>query len=460
MTNTIAKSREHTAFVVEETTKGTLVYPTAAAEMLILTEQASLTQKANFTDSKEINDTLDTLDRFRDQMMAGQFTLDFYLRPSGSAGTAPMGKILFESLMGTETVTGGTSVVYTQAKTKPSFSVWFKRGHTCYYGSGACAETLKMDLTNKGAVECNFGGGFMKKGWAGTDAANGATAAGTGSGYLVDLVAGYSAGDTVIHVDTGTGTILEGDVINFEDDATDYFVADGGGFAGDGDGDITLRAPGLTTSLATGKTVTIAGNSKITVDNGKLFTEDALIQIAADTNTNAGYSIYEVTGNKLYMKEAVTCADNAVVKGFIPTGLTCVGSPIESLNNSISFDGSAKVLKNMTIDISSPVEWQNEEITTSGYVEDYVESKRAIKVSAGLLFREQDLELFYDALNDTKIAIIATMDGGAGSICAVSMPYVEFDEPDESPGENTVSLNISGVALGSSGEDSCSISFT
>lgn len=78
---------------------------------------------------------------------------------------------------------------------------------------------------------------------------------GTGSGYLVDLTAGYSAGDTSIHVDTGTGTILSGDVITFASGSTNYIV--GTGFAGDGDGDIALNAPGLRDTLANNASITI-----------------------------------------------------------------------------------------------------------------------------------------------------------------------------------------------------------
>ena len=78
---------------------------------------------------------------------------------------------------------------------------------------------------------------------------------GTGSGYLVDLVAGYSVGDTTVHVDTGTGTILAGDVVTFTGDTNKYVVTTG--FAGDGDGDIVLAEPGLRQTLANNVGVTI-----------------------------------------------------------------------------------------------------------------------------------------------------------------------------------------------------------
>lgn len=81
---------------------------------------------------------------------------------------------------------------------------------------------------------------------------------GTGAGYTVDLGGGYGIGDTAIHVDAGTGTILAGDVITFADDANQYVVTSG--FAGDGDGDIVLAGPGLRQPLADGKALTIVAS--------------------------------------------------------------------------------------------------------------------------------------------------------------------------------------------------------
>jgi hypothetical protein len=81
---------------------------------------------------------------------------------------------------------------------------------------------------------------------------------GTGINYAVDLVAGYAIGVTTVHIDTGTGTVLAGDTVTFAGDTNEYVVATG--FAGDGDGDIVLAAPGLMKALANDVAMTVGGS--------------------------------------------------------------------------------------------------------------------------------------------------------------------------------------------------------
>lgn len=76
---------------------------------------------------------------------------------------------------------------------------------------------------------------------------------GTGSGYLVNGT--LAVGDTAITVDTGSGTIVAGDVITIDGDTNQYLVTEA--LAA---GTVTIAAPGLLVAPADNAAVTV-GNS-------------------------------------------------------------------------------------------------------------------------------------------------------------------------------------------------------
>jgi hypothetical protein len=78
---------------------------------------------------------------------------------------------------------------------------------------------------------------------------------GSGASYLVNNASGYTAGATSIALDTGTGTVVAGDVVAFAGDSNMY--VNGTALAG---GNIVLNAPGLRGSVADNAAMTV-GNS-------------------------------------------------------------------------------------------------------------------------------------------------------------------------------------------------------
>lgn len=76
---------------------------------------------------------------------------------------------------------------------------------------------------------------------------------GTGSGYLVNNASGYAIGSTAITVDTGTGTIVAGDIVTFAGDTNKYVAA---GLSGT---TLTLNAPGLRKAVADNVAITVGG---------------------------------------------------------------------------------------------------------------------------------------------------------------------------------------------------------
>ncbi len=79
---------------------------------------------------------------------------------------------------------------------------------------------------------------------------------GTGAGYLVNNVAGLAIGTTAIPVDTGTGTILAGDIVTFAGDAVNKYVVAAALAAGS----FTIGAPGLRVAIADNAAVTVGNN--------------------------------------------------------------------------------------------------------------------------------------------------------------------------------------------------------
>jgi hypothetical protein len=79
---------------------------------------------------------------------------------------------------------------------------------------------------------------------------------GTGASYLTNSSA-LTAGVTAIPADTGSGTVLAGDVINFADDAPDYSYVVASALSG---GSLSIAAPGLMGAVGNNKAITLAAN--------------------------------------------------------------------------------------------------------------------------------------------------------------------------------------------------------
>jgi hypothetical protein len=101
---------------------------------------------------------------------------------------------------------------------------------------------------------------------------------GTGTGYLINDAGGAPVGDTSIPVDTGTGTILAGDVITFAGDANKYVS---GGLTGSL---LDVNRPGMLIAAADNVAITVGNNYMPNI----AMTENAMVLAARAPALPAG----------------------------------------------------------------------------------------------------------------------------------------------------------------------------
>ena len=84
--------------------------------------------------------------------------------------------------------------------------------------------------------------------------------AGTGADYLINAAEGIAAGSRALTLDTGTGTIVPGDVLSIADTAGKYVVN-----SALASGSLGLNKPGLVATAADNKAVTLSKNYRANV---------------------------------------------------------------------------------------------------------------------------------------------------------------------------------------------------
>ncbi len=382
---TVAIARKQEIFAVEESTVGTLTFP-AATDFILGAGFATLDQQPAFTDSEEVRDTRDVIARFQDRFSAGEWEIPHYARPSGSLGVKPMAAVLYKCLYGTETINGGTSVVYSQSTEKPSFSLWMKKDHTLLWARGCTVSQMDAELTNTGAFKFMSSGGFMEMGWVGTDTL------------------------------TNTEPISE----------TDIVVSDAKRFK--------------------------AGGKVEFVESG-----------VVKNNSGAGYTISSVTvGTNTVvitpgLEEEIT--SGSTIRPFLPTG-TVVGSPVENRNGGKAVINSVNTdIRSMTMEIVDPVEYLEEEITQTQYPGEYAEGTREITGEISLYFRQQDSKYFYEGQNNSVVPVKMVVGTTAGSIVEINNPQTSIEVPAIEEDDPTVAITMAYKSLGSTGEDSSTLTF-
>lgn len=459
----IGISRKQRVFAALESAKGTLVFP-AATDFIRPAGNAVVNQNPAFSDSEELQDTLDVLDQFEMAMPAGEFTIPTYLRPATTVGGTPQADALWTSLMGsinaatTASLDGGIATADVTLKLDglaggrlPEKGMITIGSETMYYGS--------IDRTSLTATTATLSS--MVRGQNGTDAATQA------DNVDISLTSRFykqatSSSSCSIWLETDHFTQgLSGCSVN---QAALSITNDGPitvNFTGQG-----MQMVWAGTSAPTSTTTATPAATVIKVLDAKLFSVGAYIQneTLSDTNSAAGYEISVVdstsASNSITVNSAreQVWAGGNVIKGYLPTA-SVIGTPVEGTHTAIEVDSVSATIKPSDLTIGAPKEYVTDEVGTD-YPEAYLENVRDITAAFNLYFRAEDAKYFTDGYAGEEVPVLVTLDDSDGEHrvdvymkkCKLTVPTVAFTAP-------AVELNMTLKALGTVGEDSLEVVF-
>ena len=460
----IGVSRKQRVFAVVETTLGSFTFP-ATADFIRPAGDAILNQNPAFTDSEEKQDTLDVLDRFRNAVPPGEFTLPMYLRTVANYAT-PQGDILFQSWQ------GGVN---------PDTA-------------GSLASGVLDAIGQTGAtVSVITGGVFPEKGVikVGTEEIYYGAMATTASSdkiRVTDCVRGYRSTTAAAHASNDAVTLMSRWYPQDTDSPSfslwvesDHFVQ---GLAGcsvnnavlgvDNEGAVNLTFTGQGTEMVwagrtqlAAKTEPAAGGATwATVDNASLFSVGAYFwnETAPDNNNGAGHLITAVnaTDNTIKFTASHTntsWATDDYICGYLPEDVTVLGTVVESRNTDIELDGVSATIKNTDFTFDVPKGYITDEVGTT-YPTDYIENQRNITTTLNLYFREANAAYFKEGFEGNDVSFWARFGGNAGRRLEIWMPRCKLEVPTINFTAPAINLSIPLKALGTSGEDSCQIILT
>lgn len=170
-------ANEEQIFVKKEDPEGTLVYPTAA-EAVLITAASAIGAEIEFIDDEQLRDSRSRLSAIKGRTHPGEWSMNTYLKPSGTVGIPPETDVLFECLMGKKSTPGNVVYELDSSINLPSFSLWVKKGHAIFAMEGCTVNTAEFTISGSEIVSVAWGGNFMQWYKGGTAYAAGAVAPG------------------------------------------------------------------------------------------------------------------------------------------------------------------------------------------------------------------------------------------------------------------------------------------
>lgn len=438
-------SRRTRCFVTKETTPGTPEFPTAA-NFICPAGDATINQSMKTTDSKEMADTLDKLDKLPGGYDPAEWALPMYLR-MGGIGVLPQGHALFRALQGSF-VTGLTATVngdITDAVT----SIPYDAADDTFPPVGVIrigTETIRY-TGNTGAAFTGC-----------TRAYNSTVAASAVDGAAITLLTQVYRQDP--SAEKFTYWLMTDWFLQFVSGATinactvDISNEDGVLFQFKGQGTRMGRAAiGQLAEAAAEGATTI----KIELPDGREFanayTEDARLQnkTKGATNGTAGFKItgVDTSTNTITISPGVPAGGWEVgdsIMGYLPPA-TPVGDIVLNRDTKLLIDGTRGNVRTTSLSIGVPKDYKTDELGTV-FPETVVPGTREITLDISSYFRTADTLRFGEAFDGKELAIEVQFGSVPGYRASLYMGRAPIESPAISRDGATTSIKAKVEAIG------------
>jgi len=189
-----------------------------------------------------------------------------------------------------------------------------------------------------------------------------------------------------------------------------------------------------------------------------LFGVNSVVQVAALTNTGAGYQITTAAAPPTFTLESAISADTAaVVIPYVPTP-TYTGSPIAGIAGSLTIDGAALAITSFELALDNGHEAFEDEALTAAAT-DFVPGMLKLTGSISVRMRKDYLPYFANPKTFETADIAVVIGSGAGTRFKVDVDAAEFKRPEASltPDHKAGTVKLDFSALATSGNDSFAI---
>lgn len=213
------------------------------------------------------------------------------------------------------------------------------------------------------------------------------------------------------------------------------------------------------TGYSTASGVYSGGTVDVQANEGENFDAGSVVKLGSDDNSGAGWEVTSVSNDELTISGSPSGSDADAVSPFAPTETTA-GSPLWGLTGSFTVGGTAHPITGFNLQVANNFKAINDE-HNQNKVTDFIQGLRAVTGDFSFRMRRDQIIRLLTLKNYATAALVCGIGTVAGKILTANVPYAELEwSAVEVPEAEEATVTVPFTALGSSGEDECSLVFT